>query len=57
MNRIYRLYLLIVMMAILSLGAGCIDLVTDNVKAGIGDAISTSVADALLSFFEGNGGG
>ncbi len=37
--------------------SGCIDLVTDNVKAGIGDAISESVADALLSIFGENGSG
>lgn len=57
MNRTHRFYLLIAMMAILALGTGCIDLVTDNVKAGIGDAISTSVADALLSIFGRNGSG
>ena len=57
MNRTHRRYLLIAMMAIFGLGAGCIDLVTDNVKAGIGDAISTSVAGALSSIFGGIVGG
>ncbi len=57
MNRTHRLFLIIAIMAILGLGAGCIDLVTDNVKAGIGDAISTSVADALSSIFGGSVGG
>ncbi len=56
MNRTHRFYLLIAMTAILTLGAGCIDLVTDNVKAGIGDAIATSVADALSSIFGGSVG-
>lgn len=57
MNRTHRFYPLIAMTVILALGAGCIDLVTDNVKAGIGDAISESVADALLTIFGENGGG
>lgn len=57
MNRIHRCYLLIATIAILGMGAGCIDLVTDGVKVGIGDAIAESVAGALSSIFGENVGG
>ncbi len=43
MNRTHRFCLLIAMTGILALGAGCIDLVTDNVKAGIAWMLLTTL--------------
>lgn len=34
-----------------ALNGGCIDIVTDSVKAGVGDAISGAVAAVITSMF------
>ncbi len=42
----------VLLIAILTtLNGGCIDLVTESVKEGLGDAISQAVTDAIESVF------
>ena len=43
---------IVLLMAILTaLNGGCIDLVTESIKGGVGDAISDAVANAIASIF------